>query len=89
MKKKITIILTITLLLALFAGIPLASASEKDAGQEKYKEVVVNAVWIPIDKDTGEVYDDLTPLITHPNAYDWSEVAELQDDPAKDYLMNM
>jgi uncharacterized alpha/beta hydrolase family protein len=49
MKKKITIILTIMLLLALFAGIPLASASEKDAGQEKYKEVVVNAVWIPID----------------------------------------
>jgi uncharacterized surface anchored protein len=86
MKKKITIILTIMLLLALFAGIPLASASEKDAEQEKYKEVVVNAVWIPIDKDTGEVYDDLTPLITHPNAYDWSEVAELQDDPAKDYF---
>jgi hypothetical protein len=38
-------------------------------------------VWIPIDVDTGKVYTDLMPLVTHPDGYPGglSEVAEWQD----------
>lgn len=88
MKKLFPIIFALTLVLTSFISAPTALATEPDDNveitatngeQPKYIDVEVPAVWIPIDPVTGEVYTDLTPLITHPNAYPFSEVAELQD----------
>ncbi len=74
MKKRLVIILLITLLLMGVLGPQTVFA------QREYKEVEVPAIWYPIDKDTNEVYEDLTPLITHPDAFERSEVAELIDE---------
>ncbi len=42
-------------------------------------EVVVPAVWIPVDKDTNEVLDYLTPIPTIPDMYPRPEVARWND----------
>src|SRR5690554_5659716 len=43
-------------------------------------EVVVPAIWYPVDKDTNEVIEGLNPIPTYPDMYPRPEVAKLNDE---------
>jgi hypothetical protein len=43
-------------------------------------DVVVPAIWYPVDKDTNEMIPGLNPIPTYPDMYDRPEVAKLNKD---------
>lgn len=43
-------------------------------------EVTVPAIWYPIDKETGEIIEGLTPIPTYPDMYPRPEAAKLDEE---------
>lgn len=55
---------------------------EEEAEEEELPEeidVVVPAIWYPVDRDTNEVIEGLNPIATYPDMYPRTEVAKLKD----------
>lgn len=84
MKRLAQAIVIATMVVSLLFGATVFAVVEgplvEESGTRSFTEVVVPAVWIPIDRDTHAVLGYLGVRPTNPEMYPRSEVAELVDE---------
>ncbi len=78
--KKFLVVFMAVILLFSNVGMNVIAVDAEEITEEDYIEVVVPAIWYPVDKNTNEVLSYLNPIPTIPDMYPRSEVAKLDDD---------